>query len=48
MVGLIRDWLVCFGALLLEYGLGGFRPEPRLAPIRVRCVDGCFRRLPPQ
>ncbi len=47
MVSLVRDWLVAAGALLLEYGLGGFRPEPRLAPIRARSVDGCSRRRPP-
>ncbi len=47
MVSLVRDWLIAAGALLLEYGLGGFRPEPRLAPIRARCAGECFRRRQP-
>lgn len=44
----LADLLICCGAWLLEYGLGGSRLEPRLAPIRARSVDGCFHRQPPQ
>ena len=44
MVSLVRDLLVAAGALLLEYGFGGFHPAPRPAPIRARCAGGSIRR----